>query len=227
MFRFDTHVHTSEVSPCGQISAEDTVRLYLEAGFSGICITDHYYRKSFDAWKCPTWDKTIERYLEGYHKAKKEGAKNHLDILLGAEVMFDGSPNEYLLYGITEEFLCRYPRLYEYAILDFRRIATENDILIFQAHPFRKKLTREDPIFLDGVEIVNGNLRHDSHNELAAEFARICGLSPARRIGLSQSGRCREKRNSDGGKNRKQRYFKKKSFGRIVMKSSRWKLLIP
>jgi predicted metal-dependent phosphoesterase TrpH len=178
MFRFDTHVHTSEVSPCGQIRAEETVRLYVEAGFYGICITDHYYRKSFDTWKYLSWDETIERYLEGYHKAKKAGEKNGLDVLLGAEVMFDGSPNEYLLYGITEDFLCRYPRLYEYAVRDFRKIATENGILIFQAHPFRNKLTRENPAYLDGVEIVNGNLRHDSHNELAVAYAQTNGLAP-------------------------------------------------
>ncbi len=173
MFRFDTHVHTSEVSPCGQISAEDTVKFYVCAGFSGICITDHYYRKSFDTWNSRDWNDTAEKYLSGYRAARKAGARKNLDVLLGAEIMFDGSPNEYLLYGVTEEFILRNPRLYEYPMKDFWALAKKNDILIYQAHPFRKNLTREDPRFLDGVEVINGNLRHESHNEQALEFARV------------------------------------------------------
>ena len=45
-----------------------------------------------------------------------------------------------------------------------------------QAHPFRTGLTREDPALLDGVEVFNGNARHDSHNDDALRFARENGL---------------------------------------------------
>ena len=57
--------------------------------------------------------------------------------------------------------------------MTFRKLATEHSILIFQAHPFRPGLTREDPQYLDGVEVLNGNPRHDSHNDLAANFAEV------------------------------------------------------
>ena len=37
-YRYDTHVHTCEVSPCGKVPAEEMVRLYREAGYQGIII---------------------------------------------------------------------------------------------------------------------------------------------------------------------------------------------
>ena len=43
-FKLDIHVHTSETSSCGQVSAQEAVRLYEQAGYDGIIITDHYHR---------------------------------------------------------------------------------------------------------------------------------------------------------------------------------------
>lgn len=41
-YRYDLHVHTSEVSACGSIPAKEVVRLYHQAGYDGLVITDHY-----------------------------------------------------------------------------------------------------------------------------------------------------------------------------------------
>jgi histidinol phosphatase-like PHP family hydrolase len=171
MYKFDTHVHTSETSPCGHISAAETIRLYKEAGFSGVCITDHYNRRYFEAWKLGNWEETVKRYLTGYHNAKEYGDKNGFVVLLGTELKLDDSPNEYLLFGITEDFLYNYPQLYIYKINELKKLAENNGIMIFQAHPFRPNLTRENPLYIDGAEVVNGNLRHNSHNDMALEFA--------------------------------------------------------
>lgn len=51
-----------------------------------------------------------------------------------------------------------------------------NNILFYQAHPFRPGMTREKLPYLDGVEIMNGNPRHHSHNPLAHEWAVENGL---------------------------------------------------
>lgn len=40
-YKFDTHIHTSEVSTCANMGVEETVRRYHAAGYSGICSTDH------------------------------------------------------------------------------------------------------------------------------------------------------------------------------------------
>ena len=46
----DTHVHTSQVSPCGKVPAEEMIELYKEAGYGGVIITDHYYKGTLNPW---------------------------------------------------------------------------------------------------------------------------------------------------------------------------------
>ena len=41
MIKLDTHVHISEVSACGRLTAEQMVSLYRKAGYAAIVITDH------------------------------------------------------------------------------------------------------------------------------------------------------------------------------------------
>ena len=170
-FRFDTHVHTDETSHCGKVSGEEMVRLYAEAGYSGFVMTDHYNRYSMQVHGCQTPEEEVETFLRGYRAAKAKGDEIGFDVLLGMELQPDGAYNEYLLYGLTEEFLYAHPHIYEEDLLTLRRLATENDILIFQAHPYRPGLTRAMPGFLDGVEVFNGNPRHNSQNQLALMYA--------------------------------------------------------
>ena len=44
--------------------------------------------------------------------------------------------------------------------------------LLVQAHPNRKNCHPVDAGLLDGVEVFNGNPRHDSHNALTLAFAQ-------------------------------------------------------
>ena len=48
--------------------------------------------------------------------------------------------------------------------------------MIYQAHPFRVGIFPENPEYLDGIEVYNGNPRHDSRNEKAAEYAKYYNL---------------------------------------------------
>ncbi len=171
MFRFDTHIHSSEVSFCGRIPAETMVQMYLDAGYSGFVMTDHYNRSYMDLYGLPEWEQKLEHFLSGYRKAKAYGDKVGFNVLLGAELAVDGACNEYLLYGLTEEILKSTPELYALDLPALRRWADENSILIFQAHPYRPGMTRGMPGFLDGIEVFNGNPRHDSRNELALQYA--------------------------------------------------------
>ncbi|MDF2537382.1 MAG: transposase [Herbinix sp.] len=176
MYRWDTHVHTSEVSQCGNIKAQDGVRLYKEAGYSGIVITDHYYSGFFQKLPDMTWEEKIEQYLQGYKKALAEGINLGLTVLLGIEIRFTENPNDYLVFGMTEEFLLANPEGYTLGLKDFKKLIDEEDMLLFQAHPFRSGMVVADPKELDGVEIYNGNARHNSHNDKALAFARENGL---------------------------------------------------
>jgi len=171
MFKFDTHIHTSETSHCGIIPAKETVDLYKKAGYDGICITDHYYKSYFENMGDISWAEKINIYLKGYKNACIEGEKANLNIFLGIEITFAGSPNDYLVFGVTEEFLLENMELYNYNMSDFRELTKNYGMLIYQAHPFRPYITPQMPVFLDGIEVYNGNKRHNSRNELAYEYA--------------------------------------------------------
>jgi len=172
MYKYDTHVHTREVSPCGHVKAREVVQLYKEMGYDGIIITDHYYDDFFQSLGKISWEDKIETYLDGYKKAVEEGNKIGITVLLGIELRFTENYNDYLLYGMTEEFLKENPELYTLGLKEFSRLIEKQDILLFQAHPYRKGMEVADPQYMHGIEVFNGNPRHDSKNHKALSFAR-------------------------------------------------------
>lgn len=168
----DTHVHTSQVSICGKISADQMVRLYKKAGYQAIIITDHYCKEYFDDLGNIPWQEKIEYFLSGYKLALSEGNNIGIKVFLGLEIRFTNGPEDYLVYGLDEDYLIENPKLYNDTLTSFRARISQRDALIIQAHPFRKTLTPASPELLDGVEIYNGNPRHDSKNEMAYAYAR-------------------------------------------------------
>lgn len=176
MFKIDTHVHTDDVSPCAHVKSTEAVALYKKQGYSGIVITDHYSLRTFIKMRGLSQKEKIEKYLSGYRSAKEEGERLGLKVYLGMEITFSWSMNDYLVFGMEEDFLLRNFKLCGMGLSKFRRLADENNLLIYQAHPFRVGMTRTDPKYLDGVEVFNGNPRHKSNNESALEFARKNGL---------------------------------------------------
>lgn len=176
MIRYETHLHTSETSPCGRVPAVDAVRIYKRAGYTGIVVTDHYFRDFFEDQHFKSWAAKIARYLEGYHNALEEGARLGLDVHLGMEIRFDENANDYLVYGFDEDFLRRNKKLYRLGLESFRKLTAGSGIVIVQAHPFRPHMIPADPSLLDGIEVYNGNPRHDSSNHLALEYAQQNGL---------------------------------------------------
>ncbi len=170
-FKYETHLHTRETSPCGHVSAKDIPAMYREAGYEGIAVTDHYGPYFFELRKSLSWEQCIKEFLLGYYTVANEALKIGMPVILGMEIKFDDSNNEYLVYGFDEHFLFKYPKLYKKGIKAFRKLADKNNLFIAQAHPFRNGMTREKVSFIDGAEVYNGNPRHNSRNDMAMEFA--------------------------------------------------------
>ncbi len=170
-YTIDTHVHTAEVSSCGKVPACELVELYAAKKYDALIITDHYYRDYFESLGAGSWKEKTDIYLTGYRKAKAKGEKLGLKILLGIELRFDISPNDYLVYGMDEEFLYNNPELYKMVPSDFYAFKKGKGLAFYQAHPFRKNMTVEKTEYIDGIEVMNGNPRHDSNNLLAYRHA--------------------------------------------------------
>lgn len=175
---FETHFHTAEVSPCGKVPAAEGVHRYHAAGYDGIVVTDHYTEGFFGGLpEESSWRDKLDRYLAGWRTAREAGEALGMTVLLGMELRFAGSFNDYLVYGVTPGLLEEYPALYTLSPESFSRLAKDNGLWWAQAHPFRPGLTRSPASCLDGLEVFNGNPRHDSHNDLAAAYAAEHGLT--------------------------------------------------
>ena len=182
MFKYETHLHTAECDLCAHVRAADAVRMYRDAGYSGMVVTDHYFALLQEWFKGDLADDShktfIDRWLRGYRAAREEGERLGFTVLLGTEVRFDGpSINDYLVYGLTEEFFYRAPLLNRLTGLDELLSLLPPEALVVQAHPFRDKMTVADPTRLFGIEVHNGGT-DEKRNALAALFAAQYGKAP-------------------------------------------------
>lgn len=171
-YKIELHAHSKESSRCGKVKAEKVVELYKESGYQVIVMTDHYYQSFFKQFPDLCWEEKIDNYLRGYYLAREKGEKVGVKVLLGIEITFLENNNDYLIYGLNEEILRSLPELYRYSLREFKELLSGEDILIFQAHPYRGDNRPASVELLAGLEVHNGNLRHDNKNHLAYDFAR-------------------------------------------------------
>lgn len=169
---YDMHVHTFETSSCAIIKALELVRLYKDVGYQGIVVTDHFFADYFENLTVQSWEEKIDKFLEGYKNAFKEGQEIGLDVFLGIELQFNEGKNDYLVYGIDEDFLKANNELYRLGLIRFKELVKAQDILIYQAHPFRSWVTPAKPSLIDGIEVFNGRLEFDSSNDKALVYAK-------------------------------------------------------
>ena len=176
MYRFETHVHSAEVSRCGHVPAAEMVSLYRQAGYTGFCLTDHINPYTFKDLDLPAWEDKVTHFLTGY-RAAKAAAGDDFTVLLGAEFHFHENNNDYLVYGLTEELLFGLgDDILDWGIERFSPFCREKGLLLIQAHPFRNAMVVNKPEMVDGVEVMNGHPRHDSRNFLARAWAEHYGL---------------------------------------------------
>ncbi len=181
MTLFDTHVHTKQTSTCGQLFGEEMAEIYKKAGYDGIVVTDHF---TYGYWKDAksqglSWESFAKKHTAGYLAAKERGDEIGLKVLYGCELRFhDNSENDYLVYGMTNEYLVNNPDILEWGLPRFANEAKNNGFIFFQAHPFRNNIVIRDPKYLYGVEVLNGNPAdvHFERNAFANMWADKFGL---------------------------------------------------
>lgn len=175
MFKTELHCHSSEISECARVNVDDIIKKYTEAGYSTLVLANHLNRGTMRFQKTESWQEFVGKYWSAY-ELLKEKANGKINILPGAELRFEENINDYLLFGITKEFLLKYDNMLELNPEKFHKIAKENGVLFIQAHPFRNRMTVVAPWNLDGVEVYNGHKDHDSRNEIAYAWAEKYNL---------------------------------------------------
>ena len=170
-YKIELHCHSAGISTCSDIQAPDLIRYYKESGYQGLVITNHFYpwmprnQKAYNKYK--------EDFIEEYEFLKRLGENSGIKVYLGMEIRFDENNNDYLLYGIDEDFVRELPRDFE-TFEEFVPYARDHeDVIIIQAHPFRSGMVIKDSCLLDGIEVYNLHPNHNSRVGLAAKYAEM------------------------------------------------------
>ncbi len=172
-YSIELHAHSSPASGCSQVAPDELVKVFAEAGYNGIALTNHFYTYSEDAQQK---QKTIDLFKKDFELAFETGEKLGVKVYLGAELRFiKEADNDYLFFGYDFDMLSA---IYEYLdtnLETFVKNFKTEDMLLIQAHPFRNDMKLVEPNLLDGIEAFNVHPNHNSRVAVAAKYAREHG----------------------------------------------------
>lgn len=171
MYKTELHAHCAAVSRCGQVPADKLAEIYINAGYTTLVLTDHFSDATFPDWRTDSEQSMAEYFLRGY-TAVKQSAGDRLNVLLGMEIRFCESDNDYLVFGLKKEHILKAENVFEWGIRKYSEFCRENGLVIVQAHPFRDNMRITNPNLIDGVEAVNGNPCQDSRNDMTHLWAQ-------------------------------------------------------
>ncbi len=161
-FTAELHAHTKPVSHCSEIEPDKLIELYLGRGCDTVVITNHF--KTSNA-------KPVSKWLDGYYDTVKAAEGSGINVVLGVEISFQGDPNDYLVYGITEEDIHRFAEYTESNLKEFYKSQKNEKNIILQAHPFRNNMVLAPLDCIDGIEVFNMHPGHNSRVAYACKYA--------------------------------------------------------
>lgn len=177
-YLYETHLHTREASACAVSSGVDYIDKYIELGYAGIIVTDHFYHGNCAINRKLPWEEFIEQYCSGYEKAKAEGDRKGLSVFFGIEENFDG--DEYLIYGVDKKWLIEHPQMTKWTHRELYEEVHQAGGLVVQAHPFRQRYYNSQinlhPETVDAMEAANKGNTWEM-NMQAYEFCRIHNIN--------------------------------------------------
>ncbi|MBQ2278762.1 MAG: hypothetical protein II333_09350, partial [Clostridia bacterium] len=157
-YKTELHCHSRDASGCSSESAEGIVRKYTEAGYTTVCLTNHFCPDSKDDDDA-AWEAKVDKLYRAYD-ILTEAAGDRLTILMGMELRFSQNSNDYLVFGFDREYLMSHRDIHRMGIGNYIKMAREDGLLTIQAHPFRTGMTVTDPRRVDGIEVFNGHPGH-------------------------------------------------------------------
>lgn len=184
MYKYEMHCHTSEVSKCAHVTAEEQVAFYKAIGYDGIVVTNHFLPGCVHDPES-SWREKVDSYLVGYRLAREAGERIGLDVLFGWEYTDPACPGTDLLtYGLPPEWLYDHPEILRMPLSKYAKYIRECGAYVVHAHPLRQQsyidMIRLLPDRVDAVEVLNASMPdvfNDRAERYAAEYSlpRSCG----------------------------------------------------
>lgn len=148
LLKIDPHVHSNGISRCSHMSCEEIIDAKMELGYDGVFLMNHCQEWYYQADTHPQFmEEVIQEFLRGKAYADTKGFRFYL----GLEVtLMKPHYADWLLYGVTEEFLRSSPCLYTLSQKELFQLCEKWGILLVQAHPFRQ--SPGEPEYMHGIE---------------------------------------------------------------------------
>lgn len=169
--KIELHSHTAHSSRCGKVDAEQSVRMHAQAGYGAMVITDHFNNENLEYFPGTPLEQ-VRAWLGGYEEARAAGERLGVRVLFGLEARLQDCDNDYLIFGVEPDFVLDNPRLNHLTLPELHRLCGQYGALLIQAHPNRGACRPAPAEDLDGVEVANGNPRHDSRNDVTLALAQ-------------------------------------------------------
>lgn len=176
---YELHAHTRVGSACANAEPEEYIPYYIELGYSGMVITDHFYYGNTAIERDLEWREFTDRFCDGYRRAKAEGDKRGFSVFFGFEQRFSDGMDEYLTIGLSPEWLADHSELKDIKRQDFFDLVHASGGYVIQAHPFR------DRFYIDSIKLSGGNVdaielynscNDESECRMAYEYVQNLGL---------------------------------------------------
>lgn len=171
-YKTDLHCHTSEASGCAHENTADTIRKYMDTGYTTVAITNHFY---YPRAQELSYSEYVEQYWNAFMLAKNtaEAYGNTLHVIPGIELTLDTEGGyDYLVFGIDREILHQIPLYHTRRIQDVYVELKQAGCLVLQAHPFRGGRPVTPTAWVDGYEVINTHPNNPSSNHRCVTWAR-------------------------------------------------------
>ena len=108
-YLYETHLHTVPGSACAHNTGAEMAEAALKKGYAGIIVTDHNWGGNTGINRALPWEQWVDGFIQGYLDALEFGKKHDFDVFWGYEAGFHAT--EFLIYGITPEWLKQHPEI--------------------------------------------------------------------------------------------------------------------
>ena len=149
MIKIDPHTHSNGISLCSHITCEEIVDSKMERGYQGVVLANHCHPSYYSETEHKEF---VERVIAEYARGKAYADEKDFRFYLGLEVtLLEPHYADWLLYGITEDFLRASPCLYTLTQQQLYELCEKWGVVLVQAHPYRQSPAH--PKYMHGVEI--------------------------------------------------------------------------